>query len=61
MKTLRSSLGVTRRDRIRNEQVRGTVKVESFGDEVREEGWRKEDVMRRESESIRQRMIERGE
>lgn len=36
---LRFSLGATRMDRNRNDQIRGTVKVEQFGDEAREERW----------------------
>ena len=36
MKMLRFSLGVTRKDRIRNEFIRGTAHVRSFGDKVRE-------------------------
>ena len=31
MKMLRFSMGVTRKDKIRNEYIRGTVKVEWFG------------------------------
>lgn len=37
MKMLRYSLGVTRMDRIKNEQIRGTVKVKQFEDKVRGE------------------------
>ena len=37
LKMLRFSLGVTRMDRIRNEQVSGTAQVGQFSDKVREE------------------------
>lgn len=44
-------------DRIRNEQIRGTVNVEQFGDEVKEERWRRfGHVLRTESEDTGQRM-----
>ncbi|KAF3704702.1 hypothetical protein EXN66_Car020392 [Channa argus] len=36
LKMLRFSLGVTRMDRIRNEDIRGTAHVRCFGDKVRE-------------------------
>ena len=36
MKMLRFSLGVTRKDRLRNESVRGKLKVEEFGGILRE-------------------------
>lgn len=35
LKMLRSSLGVTRLVRIRNEYIRGKAQVEHFGDKVR--------------------------
>ncbi|KAL7867553.1 hypothetical protein SRHO_G00089370 [Serrasalmus rhombeus] len=59
MKMLRFSLGVTRMDKIRNEQIRGTVKVEQFGDKAREARLRWfGHVLRRNSGYIGQRMLE---
>ncbi|KAL7841080.1 hypothetical protein SRHO_G00247710 [Serrasalmus rhombeus] len=59
MKMLRFSLGVTRLDKIRNEQIRGTVKVEQFGDKAREARLRWfGHVLRRNSGYIGQRMLE---
>ena len=36
MKILRFAMGVTRKDKIRNEYIRGTVKVEQLGIKMRE-------------------------
>ena len=36
MKMLRFAMGVTRKDKIRNEYIRGTVKVERLGMKMRE-------------------------
>ena len=36
MKMLRFAMGVTRKDKIRNEYIRGTVKVEWLGMKMRE-------------------------
>ena len=38
MKMLRFAMGVTRKDKIRNEYIRGTVKVERLGMKMREGG-----------------------
>ncbi|KAL7827652.1 hypothetical protein SRHO_G00333700 [Serrasalmus rhombeus] len=60
MKMLRFSLRVTRMDKIRNEQIRGTVKVEQFGDKAREARLRWfGHVLRRNSGYIGQRMLEK--
>ena len=58
MKILRFALGVTRRDRIRNEHIRETVRVGHFGDKVRETRltWFGH-VQRRESEYIGRRTM----
>ena len=58
MKMLRFSLGVTRKDRIRNEYIRGTVHVRGFGDKVREarKRWFGH-VQRSDSEYIGRRML----
>ncbi|KAL7870356.1 hypothetical protein SRHO_G00078530 [Serrasalmus rhombeus] len=59
MKMLRFSLGVTRLDKIRNEQIRRTVKMEQFGDKAREARLRWfGHVLRRNSGYIEQRMLE---
>uniref|UniRef100_A0AAR2LPA4 Sap30-like n=1 Tax=Pygocentrus nattereri TaxID=42514 RepID=A0AAR2LPA4_PYGNA len=58
MKMLRFSLGVTRMDKIRNEQIRGTVKVEQFGDKAREARLRWFGHVLRNSGYIGQRMLE---
>ena len=58
MKMLRFSLGVTRKDRIRNEYIRGTAHVRGFGDKVREARLRWfGHVQRRDSEHIGRRML----
>ena len=36
MKTLRFAMGVMRKDKIRNEYIRGTLKVERLGMKIRE-------------------------
>ena len=35
MKTLRFAIGVTRKDKIKNEHIRGTVKIERLGMKMR--------------------------
>ena len=53
MKMLRFAMGVTKKDRIRNEYIRGTVKVEWLGMKMREGRLRwYGDVMRREQEYV---------
>ncbi|MCJ8736404.1 hypothetical protein PDJAM_G00257550 [Pangasius djambal] len=59
LKMLRFSLGVTRLDRIRNENIRGTAHVGRLGDKVREARLRWfGHVQRRESEYISRRMLD---
>ncbi|KAK3567194.1 hypothetical protein QTP86_012678 [Hemibagrus guttatus] len=59
LKMLRFSLGVTRLDRIRNEDIRGTAHVGRLGDKVREARLRWfGHVQRRESEYIGRRMLD---
>ena len=55
---LRFSLGVTRMDRIRNENIRGTTHVRCFGEEVRETRlrWFRHE-QRRNGEDIWRRMM----
>ena len=59
MKMLRFAMGVTRKDKIRNEYIRGTVKVERLGMKMREGRlrWYKH-VMRRDKEYVGRKMIE---
>ncbi|KAK2902094.1 hypothetical protein Q8A73_011840 [Channa argus] len=58
LKMLRFSLGVTRMDRIRNEDIRGTAHVRCFGDKVREARLRWfGHVQRRHCEYIGRRML----
>ena len=58
LKMLRFSLGVTRMDRIRNEDIRGTAHVRCFGDKVREARLRWfGHVQRRNCEYISRRML----
>ena len=59
MKMLRFAMGVTRKDKIRNEYIRGTVKVEPLGIKMRKGrlGWYG-DVMRRDQEYIGRRVME---
>ena len=59
MKMLRFAMGVTRKDKIRNEYIRGTVKVEWLGMKMREGrlGWYGH-VMRRDQEYVGRKMTE---
>ena len=59
MKMLRFAMGVTKKDKIRNEQIMGTVKVEQLGMKMREGKLRwYGHVMRRDQEYIGRRVIE---
>ena len=59
MKMLRFAMGVTRKDKIRNEYIRSTVKVERLGMKMREGRLRwYGHVMRKNQEYIERRMME---
>ena len=59
MKMLRFAMGVTRKDKIRNDYIKGTVKVERLGMKMREGRLRwYEHVMRRDQEYAGRRMME---
>ena len=59
MKMLRFAMGVTRKDKIRNEYIRGTVKVERLGMKMREGRLRwYGHVMRRDQEYVERKMME---
>ena len=59
MKMLRFAMGVTRKDKIRNEHIRSTVKVERLGMKMREGRLRwYGHVMRRDQEYVGRKMIE---
>ena len=59
MKMLRFAMGVTRKHKIRNEYIRGTLKVERLGMKMREGRLRWcEHVMRRDQEYVGRKMIE---
>ena len=59
MKMLRFAIGVTRKDKIRNEYIRGTVKVEPLGMKMRKGRLRcYGHVMRRDQKYVRRRMME---
>ena len=59
MKNLRFSIEVTRKDKIRNEYIRGTIKVERLGMKMREGRLRwYGHVMRRNQEYVEKKMIE---
>ena len=59
MKMLRFVMGVTRKDKIRNEYIRSTVKVERLGMKMREGRLRwYGHVMRREEEYVGRKMME---
>ena len=59
MKILRFAIGVTRKDKIRNEYIRGTVKVERLEIKIREGRlkWYRH-VMRRDQEYVGRKMME---
>ena len=59
MKMLRFAMGMTRKDKIRSEYIRGTVKVERLGMKVREGRLRwYGHVMRRDQEYVGRRVME---
>ena len=59
MKMLRFAMGMMRKDKIRNEYIRSTVKVERLGMKMREGRLRwYGHVMRRNQEYVRRRMME---
>ena len=59
MKMLRFAMEVTRKDKIRNKYIRGTVKVERLGMKMREGSLRwYGHVMRRDKEYLGRKMIE---
>ena len=59
MKMLRFAMGVTRKDKIRNEYIRSTVKVERLGMKMREGRlWWYGHVMRRDQEYVGSKMME---
>ena len=59
MKMLRFAMGVTRKDKIRNENIRSTVKVEQLGMKMREGRLRwYGHVMRRDQEYVGRRVME---
>ena len=59
MKMLRFTMGVTRKDKIRNEHIRSTVKVERLGMKMREGRLRwYGHVMRRDQEYVGRKMME---
>ena len=59
MKMLRFAMGVTRKDKIRNEYIRSTVKVERLGMKMREGRLRwYGHVMRRDQEYVERKMME---
>ena len=59
LKMLRFAMGVTRKDKIRNEHIRSTVKVERLGMKMREGRLRwYGHVMRRDKEYVGRKMME---
>ena len=59
MKMLRFAMGVTRKDKIRNEYIRVTVKVKPLGMKMREDSLRwYGHVMRRDQEYVGRKMME---
>ena len=61
MKMLRFAMGVMRNDKIKNEYIRDTIKVERLGMKMREGRLRwYEHVMRRDQDYVERKMMERG-
>ena len=59
IKMLRFAMGVTRKDKIRNEYIRGTVKIEKLGMKMREGRLRwYGHVMRGDQEYVGRKMVE---
>ena len=59
MRMLIFTMGVTRKDKIRNEYFRGTVKVERLGMKMMESGLRRyRHVMRRDQKKVGKRVME---
>ena len=59
MKMLKFAMGVTRKDKIRNEYIRGTIKIERLGMKMREGRLRwYGHVMRRDQEYLGKKMME---
>ena len=59
LKMVRWAVGVTRKDKIRNEYVRGTAKIAKLGDKLRNARQRwYEHVKRREEDYVGKRMME---
>ena len=59
MKMLRFAMGVMRKDKIRNEYIRSTIKVERLGTKMREGRLRwYQHVMRRDQEYVGRKMME---
>ena len=59
IKMLKFAMGVTKKDKIRNEYIRGTVKVERLGIKMREGRLRwYGHIMRRDQECVGRRMME---
>ena len=52
LKMLRFALGMTRKDKIRNEHIRSTVKVERLGMKMSEAGWGGMDMSWGETKSM---------
>ena len=61
MKMLRFAMGMTRKDKIRNEHIRSTVKVERLGMKMRKGRLRwYGHVMKRDQEYVGRKMMEMG-
>ena len=59
MKMLRFAMGVTRKDKVRNEYIKGTIKVERLGMKMREGRLRLYGhIMTRDQEYVGRRVVE---
>ena len=58
LKMLRWALGVTRKDKMRNEYVRGTAKIANLGDKLRNARLRWYGHVKREKGDVGKRMME---